>query len=121
MQLVDGSSEEHRDAISKIRELARWPHHCRPTKRALQNLIALGIAKEDVLDGVLEHLQRGSPIYAITQEESGLTAYVFLPCFIQSIQLYVKVQVPPATCEMREQLILISAHVPQFPVKEKAK
>ena|SRR5882724_1938104 len=121
MELVDLSSADHRGPIAKIRDLARWPHHCRPTKRALQDLIALGLTKEDALEGVLEHLKCGSAVHAIKQEQSGLTAYVFLPCIVQSWRLYVKVQVPPAASEMKEQLILISAHVPEFPVKERTK
>ncbi len=118
MELVDIFSADHSDAIDKIADLARWSHHCRLTKRALQDLIALGLTKEDVLEGVVEHLKSSGPTYKIVQQQTNLIAYVFLPCRVQSSQLYVKVQVPPQTSEMRERLILISRTSPSFQLKE---
>ncbi len=119
MKQIDFSAAEHLAAISKILDLAKWPHHCVVTKRAMEDIVKLRLTKEAVLEAVREHLDAQRPTYALMQE-SGLEAYVLLPCSVDIHELYVKVQVPPCKRERDEVLVIISSHKPKYESKGKS-
>jgi hypothetical protein len=115
---IDFSAAEHLAAIAKILDLAKWPHHCVVTKRAMEDIVRLRLTKEAVLEAVREHLEARRPTYVLMQE-SGLEAYVLLPCAVDVHELYVKVQVPPCKRERDEVLVIISSHKPKYEPKGK--
>src|SRR5690242_20237502 len=92
-------------------DLAQWPHHCVVTKRAMQDIVQLGLTKQAVLEAIRSHLGEQRPTKVITQK-IGLRAYVLLPCCVEMYQLYVKIQLPPCGTECDEVLVVISAHKP---------
>jgi hypothetical protein len=98
VQAIDFSAAEHLAAIAKILDLARWPHHCVVTKRAMEDIVRLRLTKEAVLEAVRDHLGAQKPTYVLMQQ-SGFEAYVLLPCSVDVHDLYVKVQVPPCKRE----------------------
>ena len=118
MDAIDFSAAEHLAAIAKILDLARWPHHCVVTKRAMEDIVKLRLTKGAVLEAIRDHLGERKPTSVLTQE-SGLIAYVLLPCLVCSHELYVKVQVPPCERERDEVLVIISAHKPEYEQKRK--
>ena len=118
MQAIDFSAAEHLAAIAKILDLARWPHRCVVTKRAMEDIVKLRLTKEAVLEAVREHLEVQMPTYVLMQQ-SGLEAYVLLPCSVDVHHLYVKVQVPPCKRECDEVLVIISSHKPEYEPKRK--
>jgi hypothetical protein len=115
---IDFSCGPHLAAIAKILDLARWPHHCVVTKRAMEDIVKLRLTKEAVLESVRAHLGGRLPTYALKQQY-GITAYVLLPCLVDEQELYVKVQVPPCQQERDEVLVIISAHKPEYEPKRK--
>jgi hypothetical protein len=115
---IDFSAAEHLAAIAKILDLARWPHHCVVTKRAMEDIVTLRLTKEAVLEAVGAHLEAQKPTYVLMQQ-SGLEAYVLLPCSVDVHELYVKVQVPPRKRECDETLVVISSHIPEYGAKRK--
>jgi hypothetical protein len=115
---IDFSGSPHLAAIAKILDLARWPHHCVVTNRAMQEIVRLRLTKEAVLESVRSHLSGRLPTYAL-QQQYGITAYVLLPCSVGEFELYVKVQVPPCQQERDEVLVIISAHKPEYESKRK--
>ena len=119
MDAIDFSAAEHLAAIAKILDLARWPHHCFPTKRAMEDIVKLRLTKAAILEGVRDHLQEKKPTYVLRQK-SGMEAYVLLPCSVDVHELYVKVQVPPCDKECDEVLVIISAHKPEHEPKGKS-
>ena len=116
MDAIDFSAAKHLAALAKILDLARWPHHCLVTKRAMENMVKLRLTKEAVLEAVRAHLGAKKSTYVLRQE-MGLEAYVLLPCFVDPHELYVKVQVPPRARERDEVLVIISAHKPEYEPK----
>ncbi len=118
MDAIDFSAAEHLAAIAKILDLARWPHHCVVTKRAMEDIVKLRLTKEGVLEAVREHLRTKKPTYVLMQL-SGIKAYVLLPCSVDVHHLYVKVQVPARDQERDELLVIISAHKPEYEPKGK--
>jgi hypothetical protein len=118
VQAIDFSAAEHLAAIAKILDLARWPHHCVVTKRAMEDIVKLRLTKEAVLEAVRDHLEAQMPTYVLMQQ-SGLEAYVLLPCSVDVHHLYVKVQVPPCKRERDEVLAIISSHKPEYEPKRK--
>jgi hypothetical protein len=98
---IDFAAAEHLAAVSKISHLARWPRRCVVTKRAMEDIVKLGLTKEAVLEEVRDHLEAQKPTYVLLQA-SGLEAYVLLPCSVDVHDLYVKVQVPPCKRERDE-------------------
>ena len=119
MDAIDFCAAEHLAALAKVTDLARWPHHCTVTKRAMEDIVKLRLTKEAVLEGVRAHLRAKKPTYVLRQKV-GLDAYVLLPCAVDVHELYVKVQVPPCTRERDEVLVIISAHKPEYERKGKA-
>jgi len=115
---IDFSAAEHLAALAKILDLARWPHHCLVTKRAMEDIVKLRLTKEAVLEAVRAHLGAKKPTYVLSQQV-GLEAYVLLPCSVEVHELYVKVQVPPRKREQDEVLVIISAHKPEYEPKGK--
>jgi lysozyme family protein len=77
-------------------------------------MVKARVTKEGVLEAIREHILKGQPIYLLIQESTGVPAYVFLPCVVESCALYVKVQLPAAEAEKDERLIVISSHPPKF-------
>jgi hypothetical protein len=119
MDKIDFSAPKHLAAIAKLRDLARWPHHCVVTKRATEDIVKLRLTKAAVLEALSAHLAAKKPTYVLMQE-SEIEAYVLLPCAVDVHHLYVKVQVPPCDREKDEVLVIISAHIPEYgPPKEK--
>jgi hypothetical protein len=115
---IDFSSAEHSAAISKILELARLPYRCNVTKRATEDMVKLRLTKAAVLEAVRDHLAKQKPTYVLMQN-SGFAAYVMLPCFIDVHELYVKVQTPPCNLGCDQELVIISAHRPEYePVRK---
>jgi hypothetical protein len=94
-------------------DLAQWPHHCVVTKRAMQDIVQMGLTKEAVLEAIRVHLGEQRPTKVITQK-TGLRAYVLLPCSVETHDLYVKVQLPPSNGKCDEVLVIISAHKPLY-------
>ena len=90
MDAIDFSAAEHLAAIAKILDLARWPHHCVVTKRAMEDIVKLRLTKEAVLEAVRDHFGAKKPTYVLMQQ-SGIKAYVLLPCSVDVHHLYVKV------------------------------
>jgi hypothetical protein len=115
---IDFSAAEHLAPIAKILDLARWPHHCVVTKRAMEDIVRLRLTKEAVLEAVRDHLGAKKPTYMLMQQ-SGIKAYVLLPCSVDVHHLYVKVQLPPRDQERDELLVIISAHKPEYEPKGK--
>jgi hypothetical protein len=115
---IDFSAAAHSAAIAKILDLVRWPHHCFVTKRAMEDIVTLRLTKGAVLEAIRAHLGERRATFVLTQE-SGLIAYVLLPCLVGSHELYVKVQVPPCERERDEVLVIISAHKPEYEQKRK--
>jgi hypothetical protein len=115
---IDFSAAGHLAAIAKILDLARWPHHCVVTNRAMEDIVKLRLTKDAVLEAVRVHLGARKSTYVLMQE-SGLTAYVLLPCSVDVHELYVKVQVPPCGQERDEVLVIISAHKPDYEPRKK--
>lgn len=113
MDRIDFSAPRHLAAIAKIRDLARWPHHCVVTKRATEDIVKLRLTKAAVLEAVRSHLDAKKATYVLMQE-SGIEAYVLVPCTVDVHHLYVKVQVPPCDRESDEVLVIISAHTPEY-------
>jgi hypothetical protein len=118
VEAIDFSDAEHLAAIAKILDLARWPHHCVVTKRAMEDIVKLRLTKEAVLEAVQDHLRAKQPTYSLMQQ-LGIKAYVLLPCLVEAHHLYVKVQVPPCDEERNEVLVIISAHKPEYEPKGK--
>ena len=99
MDLVDCSSPEHAAAIAEIRRFCLCPSACRPTGRVKQDLIKLKLAKGDVLDQVVRHIDAGLPIYCAVQTMYFPTprlAYVIKPLVLGTITLFFKVALPQA-------------------------
>jgi hypothetical protein len=115
---IDFSAAEHLAAIAKILNLAKWSHHCVVTKRAMEDIVKLRLTKEAVLESIREHLESQRQTYVLMQQ-SGLEAYVLLPCSVDIHELYVKVQVPPCKRERDEVLVIISSHKPKYEPKGK--
>jgi hypothetical protein len=114
VQLVNPRAPEHATSIAKILDLARWPHHCTVTRRAMEDMVRARITKEAVLESIRDHIQKGKPIYFLIQESTNSPGYVFLPCNVDGCELYVKVQLSAAKAEKEEHLIVISSHPPAY-------
>ena len=120
MQLIDPSAPEHSAALAKISDLAKWPHHCVMTRQAVEDIVKSKLTKEALLCAIRDHIASTQPIYTLTQELTGMLAYVFLPCVVDGCSLYVKVQLPACLVEKDERLVVISAHPPKYaPPREK--
>jgi hypothetical protein len=113
VELIDPSSADHAVVLAKILDLARWPHHCAVTRRATEDMVKARVTKTGVLEAIRDHILEQQPTYLLIQETTDLPAYVFLPCVIDSLPLYVKVQLSAAADEKDERLIIISAHPPK--------
>ena len=113
MKQIDFAAAEHLAAVAKILGLAGVPRRCVVTKRAMEDIVKLGLTREAVLEEVCDHLEAQKPTYVLMQT-SGLEAYVLLPCSVDVHELYVKVQVPPCKRERDEVLVIISSHKPKF-------
>ena len=113
MDAIDFSAAEHLAAISKILELARLPYRCNVTKRATEDIVRLRLTKAAVLEAVYDHLEQQKATYVLMQD-SGIEAYVMLPCLIDVHELYVKVQIPPCDAGCDQELVIISAHTPEY-------
>jgi hypothetical protein len=113
---IDFAAAEHLSAISKILELARLPYRCNVTKRAMEDIVKLRLTKAAVLEAVCDHLEQQRATYVLMQD-SGIEAYVMLPCLIDVHELYVKVQIPPCNPGCDQELVIISAHRPEYEPK----
>jgi hypothetical protein len=113
---IDFSAAKHLAAISKILELARLPYRCNVTKRATEDIVRLRLTKAAVLEAVCDHLERQKATYVLMQDW-GIEAYVMLPCLIDVHELYVKVQIPPCNAGSDQELVIISAHKPEYEPK----
>ena len=122
MQQIDRKAKEHSAAISKILDLARYPHHCRPTGRVKEDLVRLRLSKGDILDEIIAHLKNAAlPVFYQVQtmyEKAEEMGYVFCPLRVNGIDLYVKLVIPPAESELRECLLIRAVHEPEFPCPE---
>jgi hypothetical protein len=122
MDLVDRKSPEHAAVILKILDLARFPHHCNVTERVKIDLIRLKLSKGDVLEAAIQHLKGATlPIYCELQtmyEKTNIMGYIFCPLIVSELELYVKLILPPAKCELDERLLMLAAHEPKFPCPE---
>jgi hypothetical protein len=87
----------------------------------MEDIVKLRLTKDAVLEGVLEHLANDEPVYVLTQEQTGRTAYVMLPCVVEPHQLYVKLQLQAAERRRDELIIIISAHPPKYAPPRKVK
>jgi len=115
VDIVDPLVSEHAEALAKVLDIARWPHHCFVTRRATEDMVKARITKEGVLEAIREHILGGKPIYQLVQKSTGLSSYVFLPCIVDARALYVKVQLSAAASERDESLVIISSHPPEYP------
>lgn len=120
MKPINRQDEAAKNAIFKILDLARFPHHCIVSERVKQDLIRLKLSKGDVLDEVIRHLKNVDlPLYSEiqTMDEPGeeLVGYVFCPLRIAEKELYVKFVLPPAEKEIDEKLFLKACHEPLYP------
>ena len=70
-----------------------------------------------LLEAIREHLAGSREVFTIFQEQTGREAYVLYPCHVEGVELYVKLEIPPAAREADEKLIIISAHVSKFQKK----
>lgn len=84
----------------------------------MEDIVKLRLTKAAVLEAVRVHLERKKTTYVLMQQ-SGIAAYVLLPCLVDVHQLYVKVQVPPCDRELEEVLVIISTHLPEYESKRK--
>lgn len=117
MDRVDRKSSEHKAAIAKILDLARFPHHCNATERVKADLIRLKLSKGDVLEAAIQHLKGALPIYCELQtmyELTDIMGYIFCPLIVSELELFVKFILPPANCELEERLLMLAAHEPKF-------
>jgi hypothetical protein len=121
VERIDISAPDHAEAIAKITDLAKCPGSCLVTKRAMEDIVRLRLTKDAVLDAVIEHLANEEPTFVLTQEQTGRTAYVLLPCAVETHRLYVKLQVQTAKRMRDELLIIISAHPPKYAPPREAK
>ena len=121
MDLVDRKSPGHAP-VRKILDLARYPHHCNVTERVKGDLIRLKLSKGDVLEAAIPHLKNPAlPLYCELQtmyEEIDIMGYIFCPLVVKGLELYVKLILPPADCELNERLLMLASHEPKFPCPE---
>ena len=80
MQKIDPDLPEHSAYIAKIRDLARWPHHCILTGTATRDLAFVKLTLLALLEAIRDHLAAKKDIFTLVQEKTGREAYVLLPC-----------------------------------------
>lgn len=117
MDPVDYSCREHAEAITKILELLRWPHHCRLTGRTKDALIKLRLSNGQLFAAAAAHLTAQLPLYCEMQtmyDAEPTQGYVICPLLIRGERLYCKMFLPKVSRECDECLV-ISAHPPERP------
>lgn len=109
-----GGSHPDPQTVQTIRDLAERPDRVRLTKRAMYDLWAEHLTKEDVCDAICEWIDAGKRVEQITTqhvpEHKGEPQYLMVPK-IGDAEVYVKVTIVDPG-EWKEKLLIISSHRP---------
>jgi hypothetical protein len=122
--MVNYSDPEHAPAIADILAFCRCPQECRVTGRAKQDLIKLRLDKGTLLSHAVAHLEAKLPLECQMQTmyfEQPQPAYVVSSLVVRGIALYFKVAIPPVEEDVRPYLLIMSAHVTEFPKRGASK
>lgn len=120
MDPVDYTEAKYAALVTKAIDLLQWPHHCRFTGRATEDLVKLKLSRGEVLDSMRVHLKAKLPLYSELQTMSELEpvmGYIFCPLVIQGkdLRIFCKFILPDVALERDEKIWVKSCHEPTFP------